>query len=58
MTMQLLEEVHYDSIFAFKYSKRPGTAALKLTDHLPEDIKEKRLDRVLDLQKEISPSKE
>lgn len=54
MTMQLLEEVRYDGIFAFKYSKRPGTAALTLTDHLSEDIKEKRLDRVLTLQKEIS----
>ena len=28
MTVTLLEEVQYDGIFAFKYSKRPGTAAL------------------------------
>ncbi len=53
MTMQLLKDVRYDGIFAFKYSKRPGTIALTLTGHLPEDIKEKRLDRVLSLQKEI-----
>jgi tRNA-2-methylthio-N6-dimethylallyladenosine synthase len=50
LTMGLLEEVQYDGIFAFKYSKRPGTAALKLNDHLPDDIKEKRLAQVLDLQ--------
>jgi tRNA-2-methylthio-N6-dimethylallyladenosine synthase len=50
MTMNLLEEVQYDGIFAFKYSKRPGTAALKLNDHLPDDVKEKRLAQVLDLQ--------
>jgi tRNA-2-methylthio-N6-dimethylallyladenosine synthase len=50
MTMTLLEEVQYDGIFAFKYSKRPGTAALKLNDHLPDDVKEKRLAQVLDLQ--------
>jgi tRNA-2-methylthio-N6-dimethylallyladenosine synthase len=50
MTMGLLEEVQYDGIFAFKYSKRPGTAALKLDDHLPDDIKEKRLAQVLALQ--------
>jgi tRNA-2-methylthio-N6-dimethylallyladenosine synthase len=50
LTMGLLEEVQYDGIFAFKYSKRPGTAALKLNDHLPDDVKEKRLAQVLDLQ--------
>jgi tRNA-2-methylthio-N6-dimethylallyladenosine synthase len=50
MTMDLLEEVQFDGIFAFKYSKRPGTAAIKLDDHLPDDVKEKRLSQVLDLQ--------
>jgi tRNA-2-methylthio-N6-dimethylallyladenosine synthase len=50
MTMGLLEEVQYDGIFAFKYSKRPGTAALKLNDHLPDEIKEGRLAQVLYLQ--------
>jgi tRNA-2-methylthio-N6-dimethylallyladenosine synthase len=54
MTMQLLKDVRYDSIFAFKYSKRPGTAALKLAGHLPEDLKEKRLDHVLSQQKKIT----
>jgi tRNA-2-methylthio-N6-dimethylallyladenosine synthase len=57
MTVKLLEEVQYDGIFAFKYSKRPGTAALKLSDHLPEQVKEERLTRVLDLQKTITVKK-
>jgi tRNA-2-methylthio-N6-dimethylallyladenosine synthase len=57
MTMTLLEEVRYDGIFAFKYSKRPGTAALKLSGHLPEDVKESRLARVLTLQKTITLQK-
>ena len=56
-TMQLLEEVRFDGIFAFKYSKRPGTAALKLPGHLPEDIKEERLTKVLALQKKITIQK-
>ncbi|HTP04034.1 MAG TPA: tRNA (N6-isopentenyl adenosine(37)-C2)-methylthiotransferase MiaB [Nitrospirota bacterium] len=56
-TIQLLEEVRYDGIFAFKYSKRPGTAALKLQEHLPEDIKEARLTKVLSLQKKITMQK-
>jgi tRNA-2-methylthio-N6-dimethylallyladenosine synthase len=54
MTMGLLEEVQYDGIFAFKYSKRPGTAALKLNDHLPDEIKEGRLAQVLDLQRKMT----
>jgi tRNA-2-methylthio-N6-dimethylallyladenosine synthase len=57
LTMQLLKDVRYDGIFAFKYSKRPGTAALKLTDHVSEVIKEKRLEQVLSLQKEITIEK-
>ncbi len=54
MTMDLLKEARYDGIFAFKYSKRPNTAALKLTDHLPDAIKESRLTKVLALQHELT----
>jgi tRNA-2-methylthio-N6-dimethylallyladenosine synthase len=54
MTMELLKEVQYDNIFAFKYSRRPGTPALKLTGHLPDNVKEKRLAQALDLQKKIT----
>jgi tRNA-2-methylthio-N6-dimethylallyladenosine synthase len=57
MTMELLEEVQYDGIFAFKYSKRPGTAALKLPGHLAEEIKEERLEQVLTLQKALTSKK-
>jgi tRNA-2-methylthio-N6-dimethylallyladenosine synthase len=56
-TMKLLEEVRYDGIFAFKYSKRPGTAALKLPGHPLENVKESRLTEVLALQKEITIQK-
>ncbi len=56
-TMVLLESIRYDGIFAFKYSQRPGTAALRLSGHLQEDVKEKRLEQVLALQKEISEKK-
>ncbi len=56
-TMELLTRVRYDGIFAFKYSKRPGTAALKHSGHLPEGIKERRLEQVLKLQKGITMQK-
>ena len=35
-TLALLDEVQYDSLFAFKYSARPNTAALAMKDHIPE----------------------
>ena len=57
MTMKLLEEVGFDGLFAFKYSKRPGTQALKLSNHLPELVKEDRLAQVLELQKTIGARK-
>jgi tRNA-2-methylthio-N6-dimethylallyladenosine synthase len=57
MTLKLLEQVQYDGIFAFKYSKRPGTAALKLSNHVAESVKEERLSRVLALQKSITVRK-
>lgn len=53
-TMQLLRDVEYDAIFAFKYSKRPHTKAPDLPGHLAEEVKEKRLEQVFELQKAIS----
>ncbi|HZL56706.1 MAG TPA: tRNA (N6-isopentenyl adenosine(37)-C2)-methylthiotransferase MiaB [Bryobacteraceae bacterium] len=42
-TLELLDEVQYDSLFAFKYSARPNTGALKLEDHISEEEKTRRL---------------
>jgi len=56
-TMQLLKEVQYDGIFSFKYSKRPGTAALGLSGHIEEDVKEARLAQVLAFQNEVTVKK-
>jgi len=35
--------VQYDSLFSFKYSPRPNTAALAMEDRVPEDEKQRRL---------------
>jgi len=56
-SLKLLAEVAYDSIYAFKYSPRPGTKALALGDTVDEADKERRLDAVLKLQKDISRKK-
>jgi tRNA-2-methylthio-N6-dimethylallyladenosine synthase len=52
-TLDLLQQVEYDSIFSFKYSPRPNTAALKLADHIPEEEKTRRLTIVQERQREI-----
>lgn len=50
-TLDLIQEVSYDNWFAFKYSDRPQTRAIKLTDKLSEDVKADRLQQVLEKQK-------
>jgi len=42
-TLHLLDEVQYDSLFSFKYSPRPNTAALKLPDQVSEEEKTRRI---------------
>ena len=52
-TLALIEEVEYDSIFSFKYSRRPNTAALALADQIPEEEKSRRLAIVQEKQRAI-----
>jgi tRNA-2-methylthio-N6-dimethylallyladenosine synthase len=52
-TMDLLAQVEYDCVFAFKYSARPNTPALTMIDSIQEDEKNRRLQVLLDRQREI-----
>ncbi len=52
-TLGLLDEIQYDSIFSFKYSPRPNTAALQMPDHIPEEEKSRRLTIVQERQRAI-----
>lgn len=52
-TMDLLAEVEYDGVFGFKYSGRPNTPALTMIDSVPEDEKSRRLQVLLERQREI-----
>jgi tRNA-2-methylthio-N6-dimethylallyladenosine synthase len=57
-TLDLLKCVQFDSIFAFKYSPRPGTkASLDFEDDVPTPVKEARLDCLLSLQRKITKVK-
>jgi len=51
-TLEVMNEVKFDSAFTFKYSSRPGTKAAEFKDHITEDEKQSRLERVINLQRE------
>lgn len=55
LTLSLMREARFDSSFMFKYSERPGTYASKhLPDNVPEETKIDRLNRMIQLQNELS----
>ncbi len=52
-TLELMEYVKYDFGFMFAYSERPGTlAGNKMDDDIPNSIKKRRLQEVINLQQE------
>jgi tRNA-2-methylthio-N6-dimethylallyladenosine synthase len=52
-TLDLLDEVQYDSLFSFKYSPRPNTAAVAMDDRVPDEEKQRRLAIVQEKQRAI-----
>jgi tRNA-2-methylthio-N6-dimethylallyladenosine synthase len=52
-TLDVVREVQFDGMFAFKYSPRPGTKSAMMEDNVPKEVKEERLQRLLDLNTEI-----
>ncbi len=52
-TLGLIDEVEYDSIFSFKYSRRPNTSALALDHQVPEEEKSRRLAILQERQRAI-----
>jgi len=56
-TLSLAREVQFDNAFIFKYSPRRDTPAATLPDQLPQEIKEERNARLLQLVNEIGARK-
>jgi tRNA-2-methylthio-N6-dimethylallyladenosine synthase len=52
-TLDLVERVQFDSMFSFKYSPRPNTAAIAMEDRVPEEEKQRRLLALQELQRTI-----
>ena len=53
-TISLIQTVHYDSLFTFIFSPRPGTPAAKMEDTTPREEKNARFDRLCAVQNAIS----
>jgi tRNA-2-methylthio-N6-dimethylallyladenosine synthase len=53
-TLALLDQVAFDLSFSFVYSPRPGTAALRLKDDLPQAVKSRRLSQLQARQTELT----
>lgn len=53
-TISLIQQVHYDSLFTFIFSPRPGTPAARLDDPTPKAEKNRRFDKLCAVQNAIS----
>ncbi|MBK1963605.1 tRNA (N6-isopentenyl adenosine(37)-C2)-methylthiotransferase MiaB [Campylobacter novaezeelandiae] len=52
-TMDVLEQVRFEQLFSFKYSKRPLTKAASMPNQIPEDIASSRLTTLQNRHNEI-----
>jgi ribosomal protein S12 methylthiotransferase len=52
--LDLLEELRFERVGAFTYSVEEGTPAAEMPDQVDEDVKQDRLETLMDLQREIS----
>jgi tRNA-2-methylthio-N6-dimethylallyladenosine synthase len=57
MTYKVLEQLRYDVAFLFAYSPRKGTPAMRWRDDIPEEVKDQRLQRLIQLQDGINAEK-
>ena len=53
-TLDIVNQVQFNSSFMFKYSSRPGTKAAQYSDQISEDIKQDRLEQLIKLQKKVT----
>src|SRR6202008_3519558 len=56
-TLEMLEHVRYDGAFTFEYSPREHTPAFNMTDDVPDTIKTRRINEIIQLQNRISTEK-
>jgi tRNA-2-methylthio-N6-dimethylallyladenosine synthase len=53
-TLEVVEEVGYDSAFTFVFSPRHGTEAAGLPDQVPEEVKRERIERLIEVCQRVA----
>src|SRR2546425_3824308 len=56
-TLAMVERVGYDNVFAFRYSRRPGTPAAEMPDQVPEPVKAERNRRLLEIVHRVTAAR-
>jgi tRNA-2-methylthio-N6-dimethylallyladenosine synthase len=56
-TLEMVDRVQYDNVFAFRYSRRPGTPAAAMEDQIAEDVKARRNARLLDVVNRVTAAR-
>ena len=56
-TLEVVEEVRYDSAYTFVYSPRTGTEAAAMPNQVPDEIKRERIERLVDVVQRIAHDK-
>ncbi|HVT27973.1 MAG TPA: 30S ribosomal protein S12 methylthiotransferase RimO, partial [Lacipirellulaceae bacterium] len=52
--VQFVREQRFERMGVFTYSLEPDTPAARLPDHLPEEVKNERRDRLMEVQQEVA----
>jgi tRNA-2-methylthio-N6-dimethylallyladenosine synthase len=53
-TVETVERVRYDNVFAFRYSRRPGTPAAEMADQVDDSVKALRNTRILEVAARVA----
>ncbi len=56
-TVDMVERVAYDNVFAFRYSRRPGTPAADMPDQVPDAVKAERNTRILEVAARVGAAR-
>jgi tRNA-2-methylthio-N6-dimethylallyladenosine synthase len=56
-TVEMIERVGYDNVFAFRYSRRPGTPAAEMPEQVPDAVKADRNRRLLEVVSRVTAAR-
>jgi tRNA-2-methylthio-N6-dimethylallyladenosine synthase len=56
-TLEVVEEVRFDSAFTFIYSPRAGTEAAAMPDQVPDETKHERLERLVEVVQRVGAAR-